>query len=218
MLSIIVPVKNEPNLDSFLFRIHEVMADIPEQYEIIIVQGDRETKFYQYNLMPHQKTVWTYGDSLERSILNGFSHANGEKIIVMDSDFSHPPELIPKFTKALDEYDMVVGSRFVKGSKFESSFYRKAISWGCIELAKVAGTKLSDPMSGYFGIKKDILKGIRFKPIVWKTALEIELKAKPTIKEIPITFVERTIGESKTTTRVGLKIIKELLLLSMGWK
>jgi dolichol-phosphate mannosyltransferase len=118
--------------------------------------------------------------------------------------------MIPKFWEALSEHDLVVGTRFAEGSVFESSFYRRFISWGCIILAKGAGTKLSDPMSGFFGIQKDILKKVKFKPITWKTCLEIELKAKPSIMEIPITFVERTVGKSKTTTKVGLKIIKEL--------
>jgi dolichol-phosphate mannosyltransferase len=217
MLSVIVPVKDEPKLEAFLLTLHEIMTDIPDQYEIIVVQGDREKKFYPYQQMPHQKTVWTYGDSLERSILNGFSHSKGDKIIVMDADSSHPPEHIPEFWKALDTYEMVVGSRFIEGSEFNSSFYRKLISWGCIKLANIAGTNLSDPMSGYFGIRRDVLKRVQFKPITWKTCLEVELKAKPTLKEIPITFTERTEGKSKTTTKVGLKIIKELLWMCIGW-
>lgn len=218
MLSIIVPVRNEPVLGEFLLKLHEVLADIPDQYEIIVVQGDRETKFYPYPSYPHQKTVWTYADSLERSILNGFSHSEGDRIIVMDADGSHPIKLLPEFYKLLDNYELVVGSRFIKGSTFESSLYRKFVSWGCIELAKFAGTKLSDPMSGFFAIRKDILKNVKFKPVTWKTCLEIELRAKPTTKEIPIIFIERTVGESKTTTTVGLKIIKDLLKLCIGWK
>jgi dolichol-phosphate mannosyltransferase len=218
MLSLIVPVRNEPALGKFLPRVHEVMADIPDQYEVLVVQGDRESKFYPYPELPHQKTVWTYGDSLERSILNGFSHASGDKIIVMDADSSHPPELIPEFWKALDQYEMVVGSRFMRGSGFDSSLYRKVISWGCVTLAQIAGTKLTDPMSGYFGIQRDVLGRMRFRPVAWKTALEIELGTRPTVKEIPITFVERTEGNSKTTTKVGLRIIRDLLLLSTGWR
>lgn len=217
MLSVIVPVKDEPALEPFLLQVHEVLSDIPDQYEIIVVQGDRETKFYPYTQMPHQKTVWTYADSLERSILNGFSHAVGDRIVVMDADGSHPPSMIPEFWKALSEHDLVVGTRFAQGSVFESSFYRRVVSYGCIKLASFAGSKLSDPMSGFFGIQRDILKRVRFKPITWKTCLEIELRAKPSVMEIPITFVERTVGKSKTTTKVGIKIIKELFWLCLGW-
>lgn len=217
MLTVVVPVKNEPALGDFLLKLHEVMVDIPDRYEILVVQGDRESKFYPYPELPHQKTIWTYGDSLERSILNGLSQASGDKVIVMDADSSHPIELIPKFWQGLDDHELIVGSRFIKGSQFESSFYRKLISYGCIELARLAGTRLSDPMSGYFGVRKDVLKRVKFKPITWKTCLEIELKAKPTLRELPITFVERSVGESKTTTKVGIKIIKELISLIL-WK
>ena len=210
----IIPVKNEPALGGFLPAVHEVLASIPDQYEVLVVQGDKETKFYPYPEFPQQQTIWTYGDSLERSILNGFSHAKGDKIIVMDADFSHPPTDIVRIWKGLDAHEMVVGTRFAEGSEFTSSPFRRLVSWGCILLAKSAGTKLSDPMSGFFGVRRELLKKVKFRPITWKTCLEIELKAKPKLAEIPITFVERTEGESKTTLKVGLKIIKELLVLN----
>jgi len=58
MLSVVVPVKDEPKLEPFLLTLHEIVADIPDQYEVIVVQGDREKKFYPYQNMPYQRTVW----------------------------------------------------------------------------------------------------------------------------------------------------------------
>jgi len=212
MLSVILPVKNEPNLGSFLGAVHEVLADVPDSYEVIIVQGDRETENYPYPQFPHQRTVWTYGDSLERSILSGFSHAAGDKILVMDADGSHPPSNLPQMWRLLNDYELVVGSRFVDGSTFKSGIFRRFISWLTIAAARWAGSKLSDPMSGFFGVRKEVLKRIRFKPLTWKTALEIEIRAKPLIKEIPINFVERTMGKSKTSLRVGLRLLWQLFV------
>lgn len=211
MLSVIIPVKDEPSLEPLLLKIHEVLADIPDSYEIIIAQGDRETKNYPYPQLPHQRTIWTYGDSLDRSILGGFSHTTGDKIIVMDADNSHPPEIIPKLYWALDSVEMVIGSRFVEGGSYNVPPIRNLVTWGCAILAYLAGSKLTDPMSGFFGIRRDVLDRIKFKPFPWKTALEIELKAKPSLKEIPIIFEKRTIGKSKTNIWVGLKIIWGLL-------
>lgn len=216
MLSVIIPVKDEPNLGSFLSMVHEVLGDIPGSYEVLVVQGDRETKNYPYPQLPHQCTIWTYGDSLERSILNGFSHAKGDKIVVMDADGSHPPSIIPQMCDLLNEYEMVVGSRFMKGSNFESGTFRKFISWLTIIAAREAGSKLSDPMSGFFGIRREVLKRVKFRPLIWKTALEIEIRATPMIKEIPINFSERLAGKSKTSLKIGLKLLWQLQ--TEGWR
>lgn len=215
MLSIIIPVKDEPNLDPLLLRTHEIAEDIFDQYEVIIVQGDREKKFYSYIQLPHQRTVWTYADSLDRSILNGFSHSNGDKIIVMDADGSHPPEKISELYKALDNYEMVVGSRFVDGAVFDSSLFRRFVTFVYKHLAWFSGSKLNDPMSGFFAIRREILKRIHFQPLTWKTCLEIELKAKPSMIEVPIPFFERSIGVSKTSVKVALKIFCELVFIGV---
>lgn len=210
-ISIILPVLNEPGLNQLLPRIHEAMKDTPENYEILIVKGDRETKFYSHNAHPRQREIKTYGDSLERSILNGFSQATGGKIIIMDADGSHPPETLPKFIRALDSVEMAIGTRFIEGSHFKASIPRRIVTWGCVWLAHLSGSQLSDPMSGFFGVRKEAVDRIKFKPFPWKTALEIELMAKPSLKEIPIHFEERTIGRSKTSVWVGMRIILGLL-------
>jgi dolichol-phosphate mannosyltransferase len=215
MLSILIPVKNEPDLNPLLFRIHEVVECIPDQYEVLIIQGDKERGFYPYVHLPHQRTVWTYADSLERSILNGFSSSKGDRIIVLDADGSHPLEKIPELYRALDKYDMAVGSRFIEGAEFKSSALRQLVTSGCKYLAWFAGSALSDPMSGFFAIRREILDNIRFKPLTWKVCLEIELKAQPSIVEVPIHFVERSVGISKTTLGVGMKILLELAFIGV---
>jgi dolichol-phosphate mannosyltransferase len=186
------------------------MANIPENYEILIVKGDRETKNYPYDTLPHQREIKTFGDSLERSILNGFSQADGGKVVVMDADGSHLPEAIPKFVRALDSVEMVVGTRFIEGSHFKASISRRIVTWGCAWLAHLARSRLTDPMSGFFGVRKEVMDRIKFKPFPWKTALEIELRARPSLKEVPIHFEERTLGKSKTSIKIGLKIIWSL--------
>lgn len=218
MLSIIIPVKNEPDLDSLLIKVHKVAESTSDQYEVLIVQGDREKEFHPYEEHPNQKTIWTYADSLDRSILNGFSHSRGERILVMDADGSHPPKKIPELYKALDKYDMVVGSRFVVESQFESLKFREFITLVCSYFAWFAGSNLNDPMSGFFAIRREILDKIQFKPLTWKTCLEIELKANPKVLEIPICFAGRNDGSSKTTLKTGLKLLSELAFIGVTGK
>jgi dolichol-phosphate mannosyltransferase len=210
MISVVVPILNEPGIASFLDNLHDVLRHMREPYEIIVVQGDNEKLYPDIPVKPHQRTVKTYGDSLERSILNGFSHAKGDKIIVIDADSSHPIDMIPDVVTYLEQFELVVGSR--KGEKINTSKIRGVITTFFIKLAKFRGSKLSDPMSGFFGVRKEIIDNIPFKPITWKTCLEISLKAKPSTYEIPFSFGERSVGESKASLKIGLKLIKDLLL------
>jgi len=93
---------------------------------------------------------------LSSAILKGIQHAKGDTIVVMDSDFSHPPQIIPRMLDALKKYqcDIVVASRYVKGGKIQGwPLKRKLMSKMATVIAK-KGLRIgtSDPMSGFFCI------------------------------------------------------------------
>ena len=139
---------------------------------------------------------------LSSAILNGVQHAKGDTIVVMDSDMSHPPQIIPKMLDALRQYqcDLVVASRYIKGGNIRGwTLKRKIISRVATIIAKRGlGVKPSDPMSGFFVFKKNILKEINFDAIGYKILLEILVKKNGlNVKEIPYTFENRTLGASK---------------------
>ena len=211
MLSVIVPMRNEPRSEEAVGRIHEALIDLSEDYEVIVVTGDRERTPFKCPNFPRTRHVVTYGDSLERSILNGFSHARGDKLAVMDADGSHPPANLPKMAELLGEYEMVVGSRFVEGAEFKASAARCLVTALTRYMAYEAGSKLRDPMSGFFAIRREVLDRCRFRPITWKTALEVELRARPKTVEVPIRFAERVEGKSNTSLKIGLKLLWQLL-------
>lgn len=206
MMSVIVPVKDEPNIADFITRLHKIVSSLPDEYEIIIAIGDRETQYTEVPDLPGVRVITTYGDSLERSILGGFSHAKGDKIMVTDADDCHPIEKIPIIFKGLDEYEMVVGSRYIPGGSSDLGTFRNFISWCFGKWAQLFGSGLTDPMVGFFGIRREVLDRVKFKPFTWKIPLEIELKAKPTFMSFPVTARGRTIGKTKTSVKVGLKI------------
>ena len=209
MNSVIVPILNEPGIASFLDELHMVLKHMRESYEIIIVMGDRETLFPEIPIKANQRVVKTFGDSLERSILNGFSNAKGDKLIVIDADGSHPIDLIPDISTYLSKYELVVGVR--NGERLNVNFIRGLITSLFFALAKLRGSQLSDPMSGFFGVQREIVDKVKFAPFTWKTALEIELKAKPMVHEVPFTFGDRLAGESKTNFKIGLRLIRDLV-------
>lgn len=215
MHTVILPTRDEPGLEKFLYDLHEIMVDVPGPYEILVVMGDREELNPKTPPLPNQRILKSYGDSLERAILLGFSCAKGDRIVVMDSDGSHPLESVPSLFRKLNEHDMVVGSRFLLDSEFNQSSFRKIVSQFFIRWAHLYGSKLTDPMSGFFGIRKSILDKISFLPFTWKTALEIELKGQLDVAEIPIKFNKRTSGFSKASAKTGLKILWDLV---RGWE
>ena len=141
-------------------------------------------------------------NGLSSAILNGISHANGETIVVMDSDFSHPPQIIPKMIEALKQShcDIVVASRYVTGGAINGwSLKRKLLSKIATKIAKRGlGVTTHDPMSGFFAFRRNIIKGLKFDAIGYKMLLEILVKTRgASVKEIPYTFTDRKFGASK---------------------
>jgi len=144
----------------------------------------------------------TSKNGLSSAILSGVQRAKGETIVVMDSDFSHPPQIIPKMIESLKKYqcDLVIASRYISGGKINGwTLKRKIMSKVATLIAKKGlGVKTKDPMSGFFAFKKNILKGINFDAIGYKILLEILVKkSEIAVKEIPYTFENRTFGSSK---------------------
>jgi len=139
---------------------------------------------------------------LASAILNGIKHATGDIIIVMDSDLSHPPQIIPKMLDSLKKYhsDIVIASRYVKGGSIEHwTLKRKLMSQIATKIAKSSlGVTAKDPMSGFFLFKKNLLHNLKFDGIGYKLLLEILVKTKGAkISEVPYTFTNRQFGSSK---------------------
>ena len=144
----------------------------------------------------------TTKNGLSSAILSGIQRATGDTIVVMDSDLSHPPQIIPKMIDVLKQYqcDLVVASRYITGGNIQGwTTKRKLMSKIATMIAKKGlGVKTKDPMSGFFAFKKNIIKELNFDALGYKLLLEILVKTKGlNIKEIPYTFENRKFGSSK---------------------
>ena len=152
---------------------------------------------------------------LSSAILNGIQHANGDTIIVMDGDFSHPPNVIPKMIDSLKKshYDIVVASRYIKGGAIQGwSLKRKIISKIATKIAKKGlGVEQNDPMSGFFAFKKNLVDGLKFDGIGYKMLLELLVKTKGVnVTEIPYTFTDRQFGSSKLGAQTIIDYIRSV--------
>ena len=139
---------------------------------------------------------------LSSAILTGIRASVGESVVVMDSDFSHPPETIAKMIEEMkrSNCDIVVASRYVEGGSITGwPFKRKLISRGATKIAQRSlGIKIKDPMSGFFAFRRHIIRNINFDAIGYKILLEILVKARGAkVREIPYNFTDRKSGKSK---------------------
>ena len=223
-VSIIIPTYNES--ENIIQVLKSIGEHLPEDIavEAIVVDdnspdgtgkivddyiNDEQNKIEYTADIIHRKTK----SGLSSAILDGIEHSSGEIIVVMDSDFSHPPKIIPRLIEEIkiSNCDIVIASRFVTGGAIEGwSIKRKLISKTAKGIAKAGlGVNESDPMSGFFAFRRKILEGIKLDAIGYKVLLEILVKTKDIkIKEIPYTFTNRTLGSSKLDSSTMLDYVR----------
>jgi dolichol-phosphate mannosyltransferase len=130
----------------------------------------------------------------------------------MDADLSHPVEKIPDMIQPILEgqCDATVGSRNVLGGGVHNwPLLRKIISKGAGLLAKGV-TVLSDPTSGFMAVRRSILEGVRLDPLGWKIVLEVVVKTRARVMDVPIVFSDREQGESKLGLRAQVDYLHHL--------
>jgi len=216
-ISIIIPTYNESeNIIKILHSIGEVLPkNVPTQAIVVDDNSPDGTGKLVEDYLKNVKKIADYTieiihrkakNGLGSAILNGIQHAKGDTIVVMDSDFSHPPQIIPKLIESIKkyQYDIAVASRYIKGGKIQGwSLKRKIMSKFATLIAKKGlGIDTKDPMSGFFAFKRNIIKGLNIDAIGYKILLEILVKTRDVnVKEIPYTFQDRELGSSKLTMK-----------------
>ena len=148
----------------------------------------------------------------------GFNWAiinNYDKIIQIDADMSHDPNSIPQLIKESQQNDLIIGSRYIKGVNvvnwpmsrlllsYFANIYVKILTW----------MPVNDSTSGYKCISIEVLKSIDLSKVQsqgYSFQIEINFLAYVKgfkIKEIPIIFHDRTVGESKMSKSIILEAI-----------
>jgi dolichol-phosphate mannosyltransferase len=152
---------------------------------------------------------------LVSAIMDGIKSSKGQYILVMDADLSHSPDVIPKMVKELrnPDVDIVVASRYARGGSIIGwPFKRRLISKGAVKIAKYSlrlSKQITDPMSGFFALKRHIIDNVKIDSAGYKILLEILVKSSDaSVKEIPYTFTNRKAGQSKLDNTVIWDYIK----------
>ncbi len=140
--------------------------------------------------------------------------AGGASLIAqMDADFSHDPVDLPRLVAASRDADLVLGSRYVQGGGVEDwGPIRRLISrGGCAYARAVLGLHVRDLTGGFKVFRREVLEAIDLPSIsAFGYAFQVETtyrahQAGFTVLELPITFRDRRVGESKMSKRIVLE-------------
>jgi dolichol-phosphate mannosyltransferase len=142
-------------------------------------------------------------------------------VVEMDADGSHPPERLPALLAALEDADLVLGSRYVPGGRVKDwPAHRLALSWvGNLYTRWVLRLPLADATGGYRAARADLLARLPFDEVAsegycfqvdwaWRAA-----RAGARVVEVPIVFTERAVGRSKMSG----SIVAEALARVTWW-
>ena len=159
----------------------------------------------------------------------GFRYALKEGydlIFEMDADFSHDPKEIPKFLQAIKNYDLVIGSRYIRGVNVVNwPMSRLFLSWlANLYTRIVTGLPIRDATSGFKCFRREVLEDIdldRVHSDGYAFQIEMDFKAWKKgyrLLEIPIVFVDRYVGVSKMNpgiVREAVWMVWKLRILSL---
>jgi len=209
-VSVILPTFNEA--DNIINLINAIIENIPPlwDYEILVVDDNSPDQTYKMvsDCFKHNPKVVPIIRELDRglakSIRVGIEKANGDQILVMDTDFTHDPFEIPKLLHVAQVYDIVSGSRFCPGGNMDDTMHYLASLFYNWSLRLVLRTQIQDNLGGFFTIKKALLFNLPLDAIFFGYGdyffrlLFFAQKNGYKIVELPAYYHTRSKGRSKS--------------------
>jgi len=230
-LSLVVPTYNESaNVGPLLEQLMGLLdGELPGAYELIVVDDDSPDRTWEKaeavaREHAQVRVVRRVGErGLSTAVIRGWQVARGEVLGVIDADLQHPPEVTLKlWAEMVRGADLAVASRNVAGGGVSDwSLIRRLLSRGAqllalVVLPGVVG-KLSDPMSGFFMVRRGAIAGVAMNPLGYKILLEVVARGRIRwIGECGYVFRERTQGESKVSAGLYLQYLHHLVRLRIG--
>jgi dolichol-phosphate mannosyltransferase len=230
-VSVVVPTFNESgNILALIEEIHKELANV--RHQIIVVDDnspDGTFKLVNDKRFNFVKTILRTEDpSLAGSIRTGLENADGDLLVVMDSDFNHQPQYLPRMIRNLEFYDAVVASRFLYGGLMDSRA-RHLLSWLFNIFVRVmTGGQITDSLYGFWAIHRSVLEKVHYDKVFWGYGdycirlMYYLQEAKADILQIPVVNGRRLKGQSNSRFfKVFLQYTREtfrLVFRERFWK
>lgn len=216
---VVTPTYNERRNVGTL--IETVFAVGPE-YHVLVVDDNSPDGTADY--VEGLKSAWPNLHLIRRpgklglgtAYIQGFKYAlerDFDAMVQMDADMSHDPHDIPRMVDLLSECDLVLGSRYCDGvSVVRWPIRRLILSYGANKYTRlVTGMPVKDATGGFKGWRREVLESIDFDSVRSQGySFQIEMTFRAwhkgfRVKEIPIIFIDRTVGQSKMTRSIMLE-------------
>lgn len=226
--SLIIPTYNEcKNVKTIVEKLSQLLdSSIPGEYELIVVDDDSPDRTWEValSLTPDYPQLRVMRRETERglstAVIRGWQAARGEVLGVIDADLQHPPETLLQLLAEIQRgADLAAASRHVaEGGVSDWSVIRRFLSRGAqtlglLILPGVVG-RVSDPMSGYFMVRRRCIAGKMLNPAGYKILIEVLGRGNIRwIGEVGYVFQERQEGESKVTWKQYIEYLRHLLRL-----
>jgi dolichol-phosphate mannosyltransferase len=229
-LSVVIPTRNEEdNAPDLVYQLSRVLAGI--ECEVIFVddsddgtpaaiEASAATAGLAVRVVRREGARRRGG--LSTAVVEGIKAATGSYVLIMDADLQHPTEMIPLLLARAQEADadIVIASRNVPGGSDAGlgSPSRRAISWGAKWMVKVLFfrtlRRVTDPLSGYFIARRDVLIDASLRPMGFKILLDVLVRAEHQgVEELPLMFAPRAGGASKATLGQGRQFLTHVATL-----
>jgi dolichol-phosphate mannosyltransferase len=205
-LSVVLPAYREAeSLATLLPKLIKTVAGLTANSEIIIVDAQQPldktaevcTSFGVRHV--HRAGGNTYGDAVR----TGVATASGTFVMFMDADGSHNPDILPALWEKRNDFDVVIGSRYVAGGATENPLILIFMSWVVNVTFRVCfGLKAKDVTNSLRLYRGDMLRSEKLTSDNFDIIEEILIhlsgkRHKARIVEVPVTFERRKAGESK---------------------
>jgi dolichol-phosphate mannosyltransferase len=229
--SLVVPTYQESqNIEKMVVILTGLLDNLlPNDYELVVVDDDSPDRTWAIALAlteryPQLRVMRRQQErGLATAVIRGWQASRGEVLGVIDGDLQHPPEVLGQLLQTIRQgADLAVASRAVAGGGVSDwSLKRRILSRGAqllglVVLPRVLG-RVSDPMSGYFLVRRGAIAAQRLNPKGYKILIEVVGRGNiEQIGEVGYVFRERQDGESKVTWRQYQDYLHHLLRLRLS--
>lgn len=210
-VSVILPTYNEAkNIVPLVQAIEGHLSAANLEYELVVVDDnspDGTAKVVQERAQSDAQIklyVRTKERGLATAVKHGLLHADGEVVVVMDTDFSHDPKMLSQMVRFLEYYDIVIGSRFVMGGGMEDKLRCFFSFLYNVFVRLVLRTPVQDNLSGFFSMGRDKLMQMGLDNIFkgygeyFVRLLFLARCRGYSMLEVPVFCVRRPYGQSKS--------------------
>jgi hypothetical protein len=226
-LTIVIPTFNKAdNVDLLVCQLNKELARIDAEVLFVVDSTDVTplliARAGARSRLPARLVHGAFPmGQLAGAVMTGLLNATSSWVVVMDGDLQHPPSVVPHLYRQalLAHGDIVVASRYIEGATaggLSSRFRRLVSTWSGRAAKGLFPRRLSgctDPMSGFFAVRRDAIAMGAVKRSRYKVLLALPVHQQLRVTEVPFTFADRHPGYSKTSIKEGLRYAWLLIIL-----